>query len=82
MVCVEQLELDLDSIVIEEDMSAGEVEAMVADFLGRYSDSPRAEAALRPRPCECAPDGIGERDPELFQVRCIKCGRSPSASNL
>jgi hypothetical protein len=54
----------------------------VADFLAQYSDTPRAEAALRPMPCECDPDGIGERDAELFEVRCVKCGRSPSASNL
>ena len=76
-----QLERDLVA-AIEPGMSAKEIEGLVADLLSRYSSDVRPNGALRARPCECSPDGIGERDHEMFEVRCIRCGRSPSADAL
>jgi hypothetical protein len=76
-----QLELDL-AAVIEPDMTPEEIEAIAADFLARYSSDVRTNGALRSTPCQCDPDGIGHFDPEDYEKRCIKCGRSPSASSL
>jgi hypothetical protein len=76
-----QLERDLVA-AIEPGMSAQEIQGLVADLLSRYSTDVRPNGALRARPCECAPDGIGHFDSETVERRCLKCGRSPSADIL
>jgi hypothetical protein len=61
--------------LVESDMSDAEREAVLADFLARYSDQERTVAALRAKPCVCDhPLVVVE---EFGAGRCGLCGREP-----
>jgi hypothetical protein len=65
---IEQLAFDLD------DRLGPEAEAIVADFLARFSATERTDGALRARPCRCESPLILP-DVLAFETRCAKCGR-------
>lgn len=81
MVAMDQLEL-FDSIVLEEGMTSGEIEALMRDFLARYSDTVTTSGALRARRCECDPHGLPLLDREDHSRRCLRCGRVPRSVTI
>jgi hypothetical protein len=54
-----------------------EREAVVADFLGRYSAEVTTTGAPAAKFCRCEPHGIGHFDQEASETRCVRCGRRP-----
>ena len=77
----DQLTFDVDA-VLEEDMTEDERQAVIRDFLSRFSGEVRTNGALRARPCGCEPTGLPWLDVEDHSRRCIRCGRAPRSATL